>query len=289
MPRASARSMWTGSISFGLVNIPVKLFPAIREERVAFRMLHDQDKVPLQRRMFCPAENKEVHPEHIVKGYEIAPDQYVVVSEEELDAAAPKAARAIEIRDFVALEEIDPAYYDRPYYLAPGEHAAKPYRLLLEAMEKTGRVGIAQFVMRAKEYLAALRPVDGALCLDTMHFSGEVVNPEDLPGLPVEAKVEDRELKAAIQLIDSLTTKFDIEQYRDEYRHRVLEMVRQKAEGHEVFTPPPIAEPTKRLANLMEALEASLAKTKAGEAHGRGHKQVDRGEHRHVVKRRKSA
>src|ERR1051325_9774933 len=158
MPRTSARSMWTGSISFGLVNIPIKLYPAIKEERVAFRMLHDQDKVPLHRRLFCPAESKEVHPEHIVKGYEVAPDQYVIVSEEELDAVAPKAARTIEIRDFVDLDQIDPAYYDRPYYLAPAEHSAKAYRLLLEAMQQTGKVGIAQFVMRAKEYLAALRP-----------------------------------------------------------------------------------------------------------------------------------
>src|SRR5262249_22643533 len=153
---------------------------------------------------------------------------YVVVSQEELDAVAPEGSRTIEIRDFVDLDEIDPVYYDRPYYLAPGEHAGKSFRLLVDAMTRTKKVGVAKFVMRNKEYLAALRPVDGALCLDTMHFGEEVVKTEAVPGLPAQAKAGDRELKAAEQLIASLSSKFDPANYRDEYRDRVMELVQRK-------------------------------------------------------------
>src|SRR5258706_2740103 len=162
----AARSMWTGSISFGLVNIPVKLYNAIREERVAFHMLYDQDKSRLQRKMVSSTTGKEVHSEHIVKGYEVTKDQYVVVTQEELDSVSPEESRTIDIRNFVDLDDIDPAYYDRPYYLATADHAARPYRLLLEAMTKARKVGIAKFVMRNHEYLAALRPQESGLLLD---------------------------------------------------------------------------------------------------------------------------
>src|SRR5688500_592808 len=189
--QSSMRSMWTGSISFGLVNSPVRLYGAVREKGVAFHLLHDQDNVRLQRKLVCPADGKEVHPEHIVKGYEIAPDQYVVVQQEELKALAPKASRMIEIQDFVELSDIDPIYYDRAYYLAPGDNAAKPYRLLVTAMEKSKKVGIATFVMRDKEYLAALRPVDGAICLETMHFGEEVIPVDKLDSIPGDVKVDD--------------------------------------------------------------------------------------------------
>src|SRR4051812_29059476 len=168
-----ARSIWTGALSFGLVNIPVKVYTAVREERVAFHLLHDQDKVRLKQKMICPEDGKEVHREHMVKGYEISPDRYVIVSEEELEAAAPKSSRVIELQDFVDLKEIDPVFFDRPYYLAPAAHAEKAYKLLVDAMEKTGKVGIAKFTMRSKEYLAALRPSDGVIVLETMHFDNE--------------------------------------------------------------------------------------------------------------------
>src|SRR5207244_4788834 len=227
----AARSRWTGSISFGLVNIPVKLYNAIREERVAFHMLYDQDKSRLQRKMVSSTSGKEGHPEHIVKGYEFAKDQYVVVSQEELDSVAPEESRTIDILAFVDLDDIDPVYYDRPYYLAPAEHAARPYRLLLEAMHKAHKVGIAKFVMRNHEYLAALRPGETGLVLDTMHFHHEIVPMDQVPGLPVSVKVEDRELKVAMQLIDSLAGKFEPEKYKDEYRDRVMEMVQRKAQG----------------------------------------------------------
>src|SRR6266550_3847778 len=166
MEKASSRPIWSGSISFGLVTIPVKLFTAVREKRLSFRSLHDQDKVPLKQKLFCPADGKEIHAEHIVKGFEIEKDRYVVVRQEELEAVAPKATRAIEIQDFVGLDEIDPIYFDRAYYVAPKPEGARPYRLLLEALAKKQKVGIARIVMFSKEYLAALRPVEDVLMME---------------------------------------------------------------------------------------------------------------------------
>jgi DNA end-binding protein Ku len=256
--------MWTGSISFGLVNIPVKLYTAIREERVAFHMLHDQDKSRLRRKMVSEATGKEVHMEHTVKGYEVAKDQYVVVTQEELDSVAPEASRTIDIRDFVGLDDIDPVYYDRPYYLAPAENAARPYKLLLDAMTKARKVGIAKFVMRNHEYLAAVRPMGGSLVLDTLHFHHEIVKTDDVPGLPVNVKVDDRELKVAMQLVESLATKFEPEKYKDEYRDRVMEMVNRKAAGEEIHAQPAVGEKPGRVVDLMAALEASLARAKGG-------------------------
>src|SRR5690606_27543736 len=155
---ASTRSLWSGSISFGLVNIPIRLHTAVRTKDISFNMLHDQDHVRLQRKMICPADGKEVHPEHIIKGFQIAKDQYIIVQDSEIKACAPKSSRTIEITDFVDLDQIDPVYYERTYYTSPDPRAAKPYRLLLEAMKDTNKVGVAKMVMHNKEYLVALRP-----------------------------------------------------------------------------------------------------------------------------------
>jgi DNA end-binding protein Ku len=258
----ASRSLWTGSITFGLVNIPVKLFVAVREKDLHFHMLHDQDLARLQRKMVCSADGKEVHPEHVVKGYEISPGQYVVVRDKELEAAAPKKSKTIEIEDFVELDEIDPVYFDRPYYVVPQEQGTKAYRLLVEALEKSKKVGIARFVMRAKEYLCALRPQDGALVLETMHFNDEVIPVDKVDGVPHKAKSDERELKMASQLIESLTTKFKPEKYRDTYREAVQEIIERKAEGEEIVTQPEAKETKGRVTNLMAALEASLAKAK---------------------------
>ena len=187
------RSIWTGSISFGLVNIPVKMHTAVREDRIAFHMLHDQDKVRLQRKMICPEDGKEIHNEHVVKGYEISKGQYVIVQQSELEGCSPEKTRAIEITDFVELKQIDPIYFDRAYYLTPAEHAAKSYRLLHEAMTRSGRVGIARMVMHDKEYLACLRTRGDALCISTMHFGNEVIETDTLGDLP---DCEDRRQRA---------------------------------------------------------------------------------------------
>lgn len=259
----SSRPIWSGAISFGLVTIPVKLFTAVREKRLSFRSLHDQDKVPLKQKLYCPADGKDVHPEHIVKGYEIEKDRFVVVRQEDLEAAAPKATKSIDIQDFVELSEIDPMYFDRPYYVVPRPEGLKPYRLLVAAMEKSGRVGIARVVMHTKEYLAALRPLAGALVLETMHFADEVVPSENMGLEDVKGKVDEREMKIAQQLIDSLTTKFKPEKYHDEYREKVLDLIQRKAHGENIVTRPEAEEKTPRKgSDLIAALEASLAKTR---------------------------
>jgi DNA end-binding protein Ku len=257
------RSIWSGSLSFGLVNIPVKLYTAVREERIGFHMLHDQDKARLRQKMVCSEDGKEVHREHTIRGYEIAPDKYVIISDEELEAAQPKSSRIIELQDFVDLESIDPVYFDRAYYLAPQQHAEKAYRLLVEAMEKTQKVGIAKFTMRNKEYLAALRPVDGVICLETMHFADEVTQPKDIEDAPRDIKVDTRELGIAEKLIESLSTDFKPEQYHDEYKEKVMEMIKKKAEGEHVVIKPIKEEKSTRTADLMAALEASLAKARS--------------------------
>ncbi len=259
----AARPIWTGSISFGLVNVPVRMYPAVQEQRVSFHMLHDQDKVRLRRKLVCPADGKEVHPEHIVKGYEISKDQYVVVRKEELENCAPEKTKSIEITDFVELAEIDPVFYDRPYYLLPQKGADKPYRLLVEAMKRSKKVGIARLVFHDKEYLCALRPVEGAICLETMHFGDEIIDVEDLEGVPAEHKIADREMKAAQQLIESLATRFEPDKYHDEYRDCVRSMIEKKAEGEEVVTQPPPEKKHARAEDLMAALEASLAQAKS--------------------------
>jgi DNA end-binding protein Ku len=285
MQKASSRPIWSGSINFGLVTIPVKLYTAVREKNLHFRSLHDQDMVPLKQKLVCPAHHdKEVHREHIVKGYEIAKDQFVVIRQDELEAAAPKSTKSIEIQDFVDLDEIDPLFFDRPYYVAPRPEGAKPYKLLLEAMEKKKKVGIAKVVMWNKEYLCALRPMDGVLTLETMHFNDEVVAKDSIVPTEAKAKIDDREMKIAQQLIDSLTSKFKPEKYHDEYREKILELVEKKAAGEEIYARPEETEKPVKATNLIAALEASLAKARPnGKSHARDHGREA------TTRRRKSA
>lgn len=285
---AASRPIWTGTITFGLVNIPVKLHMAVREQRIAFHMLHDQDNVRLRRKMVCPADNKEIHPEHIVRGYEIHKDQYVIVSPEDLERCGPKSTKTIEITDFVDLADIDPVYFDRPYYLVPQAAAAKPYRLLLNAMTRSKKVGISKLVMHEKEYLAALRPVENVIVLHTMHFTDEVVSAEQIDALPGEQKVGDREVKVAEQLIDSLASSFNPAKYHDEYRNCVEAMLEKKAQGQHIVTHPPISPKPVKAGDLMAALEASLAEAKS-HAKGNGNGRAAGGPAAHHTRRRKSA
>ncbi len=266
--KTSARPVWTGSISFGLVTIPVKLFVAVREKTLHFRSLHDQDQMPLKQKMVCSADGKEVHREHIVKGFEIEKDHFVIVRQEELEAVAPKATKAIEIQDFVDLSDIDPLFFDRSYYVAPKPEGLKPYRLLYQALLKAQKVGIAKVVMHNKEYLAALRPVDNpgtdsdVLILETMHFGDEIVAASAAVDQSGAGKVDDREMKMASQLIDSLTTEFDPSRYHDEYRDQVMELINKKAAGKKVVNRPEAEPKTPRGNDLIAALEASLARNK---------------------------
>jgi len=257
-----ARSIWGGAISFGLVNVPVKLFTAVRKKDVRFHQLHSKDGARIQQKRVCSVDGEEVPYEELVKGYEISKDQYVVIEPEELDELDPEATHTIDIEDFVDLDQIDPLFFDSSYYVVPDERGSKPYRLLLEAMRDANKVGIAKVVMRTKQYLVAVRPVGEALVMSTMNFADEVVPQEELEGLPGKAaNVSDRELKMAEQLIASLSTDFDPSKYHDTHRERVLEMVERKADGQEIVAQPATDRPAP-VVDLMAALEASLAAAK---------------------------
>ena len=263
------RSIWTGAISFGLVNVPVKLYSAVSKKSVRFHQLHEADGVRIQQKRVCPADGEEVPYEDIVKGYEISPDRYVVITPDELEALEPRKTKTIDIEDFVDLDEIDPLYYDHPYYLLPGQGAQKPYKLLVEAMKESGKVAIARVVIRTKEQLVAIRPVGEILSMASMNFADEVVDPDsfdEAPGEDVETRK--REIEMAQQLIESLTSPFDPSKYHDTYRERVLEMIEAKAEGHEIAVQP--ADEPAPVPDLMAALEASLAAAKKDKGGGNG-------------------
>ena len=266
--------MWSGAISFGLVNVPIKLYSAVSKKTVRFHQLNGETGSRIQQKRVDSTTGEEVPYESLVKGYELTKDRYVIINPDELDALDPEKSRTIDIEDFVDLADIDPVYYDHPYYLVPDKGAAKAYGLLLNAMKESGRVAIARVVLRSKEQLVAIRPArDGdVLMMETMIFADEVVPKEDLDGLPEaeELKVSDREVKMAQQLIDSLATEFEPERYKDEYREKVLELIEAKAAGEEIAVAPEAPAPAK-VPDLMAALEASLAavdkpKKKSGKA-----------------------
>ncbi len=255
-----ARAIWTGAISFGLVNVPVKLYAATSPKTVRFHQLSSKTGARIRQKRVDPSTDEEVPYEEIVKGYEITPDRYVMIDPEELDALNPKATKTIDIEEFVDLDEIDPIYYDHSYYLAPTAGGAKPYRLLLDAMRESGKVGIGRVVLRSKQQLAALRPTGDVLTLTTMLFGDEVLKPDRLDELDsvAEAEATDRELKMAEQLIDSLSAEWDPNEFHDEYRQQVLDLIERKAAGEEI-APQPQAEEPAAAPDLMAALEASLA------------------------------
>jgi DNA end-binding protein Ku len=259
-----ARAIWSGAISFGLVNIPVKLYSAVSRKTVRFHQLDGEDNQRIQQKRVNPRTGEEVPYENLVKGYEIGPERYVIITPEELDGLAPEKTRTIDIEDFVDLDDIDPIFYDHPYYLAPGTGAEKAYRLLLDAMRESNKVAIARVVIRSKENLVAIRPRDHVLTMETLLFGDEVMEPDNLDEIPeagATKKTSKRELEMAQQLIESLTAEFDPDKYRDEYRDRVLDMIERKAQGEEVLVEAPAEEP-KKVPDLMAALEASIAQSK---------------------------
>jgi DNA end-binding protein Ku len=256
-----ARSIWTGAISFGLVTVPVKLYSSVNRKTVRFHQLNAKTGVRIAQKRVDPTTDEEVAYEDIVKGFELTPDRYVVIEPGELEALEPKKTKTIEIEDFVELSDIDPIFYDHPYYLAPGAGGAKPYRLLLEAMRETGRVAIARVVIRSKEQLVALRPMgDDVLGMSTMLFADEVVDPDKIDELSAAAEVEvtDREVDIAKQLIDSLAGPFDPDKYSDTYRAEVLDLIERKAAGEEIAVQPVSEEEEEPVPDLMAALKASL-------------------------------
>jgi DNA end-binding protein Ku len=261
MPRA----IWSGAISFGLVNVPVKLYSATSPKTVRFHQLSRETGSRIRQKRVDSSTGDEVAFDDIVKGYELTPDRYVVIEPEELDSLDPKATKTIDIEEFVDLDEIDPIYYDHSYYLAPATGGAKAYRLLLEAMRESGKVAIGKIVIRSKQQLCALRPSGDAMALSTMLFGDEVLSSDrldELDGLQ-DAEATQRELTMAQQLIDSLSAEFHPEKFKDEYRERVLELIERKAAGEEIAVAPE-AEEAAPAPDLMAALEASLAEVRSG-------------------------
>jgi DNA end-binding protein Ku len=269
-----ARAIWSGSISFGLLNVPVKLYSAVSKQTVRFRELREGDGSRVKHKRVAESDGKEVPYEKIVKGYEYAPDQYVVLTKDELADLEPQRSRAIEIQDFVDLDDIDPIYFEQPYFLGPDKGAARAYALLVQAMKESRKVAIARFVLRNKEHLAAIRPMDDVLTLTTMRFHDEVTSPSDLDGEVFDEekpkKPDQRELEMAKQLIGSLTSDFDPDQYRDEYREELLDLLERKAAGKEVVSAPTEEPKPTKAPDLMAALEESLAAVKGDEAETNG-------------------
>lgn len=264
MPRA----IWSGALSFGLVNVPVKVVTAVSQKEVRFNQIHEKDGGRIEMKRFCSAGDHEVPYEEIVKGYKLGGDEYVKITPDELDQLAPKKSETIDISDFVDLQEVDPIYFENPYYLIPDKGGAKAYRLLHEAMEKTGRVAIARVVMRQREHLVIVRPIGEALSMTTLNYHDEIVDIAKLE-LPEKTKVTPKEVEMAEKLIDALSAKFDPEKYTDEFREQVLALIEAKAEGKEVVSAP-APEKAVKTKDLVDALQASLEaakkKTRSAEA-----------------------
>lgn len=254
------RPIWSGSISFGLVNVPVKLVTATSPKDVRFHQLHGADGGRVNQKRVCSVDGEEVDYSEIVKGYEIRKGEYVIVEPDDLEGLSPEASRLIDIEEFVDLSDIDPLFFEHSYYMVPDGPAAKPYALLVEAMEGTGKAGIGRFVLRTKEYLTALRPRDGVLVLSTLLFADEVVGTTDLEvSTTKDTKPSKREVDMARQLVDTFSAEWDPKKYKDDYREKVLAMIEAKAEGQEVAVQEEAERPAP-VVDLMAALEASLAR-----------------------------
>jgi DNA end-binding protein Ku len=277
-----ARAIWTGHLSFGLVNVPVGLYSATEDHTVHFHQFEKGTSSRIRYKRVNEDTGKEVAFEDIVKGADVGNGQYVMLAPEELEQVEPGRSRTIEIGDFVDVEEIDPIYYQKTYYLAPqDESGEKAYGLLLEAMDKAGRVGIATFVMRAKQYLAAIRPQNKVLTLETMFFADEVRDPKkEIGRLPGKQSLGKKDVDMAVSLIESMTTPWDPKNYRDSYQDRVKQLIRAKRNDEEVVSEEE-AEPEGRVVDLLEALQASVDQA-------RGHRAGNRQQGRQKVRTRKA-
>jgi DNA end-binding protein Ku len=238
------RPLWTGSISFGLVDIPVRLFPAASPGELRFRLLHDADQAPLRERRFCSRDGEEVSWEHVVKGYELEPGRFIPLRVEEIEALAPPSSRRIEISEFVDPHEIDPGYFDATYYLLPGPGGDRAYALLREALRRSRRVGIARVMLRTRESLCAVRPWGRALAITTLAYAHELLSAGSLPGLP-EEEPDQIQVLMAQRLIDTMSAPFQPGRYRDQFREQVLELIWRKSGGQpgQQPEPPPYGPP----------------------------------------------
>jgi len=257
-------AIWTGTVGFGLVQVPVRIVTATRNKDVSFNQLEEGTGARIRYKKVSDASGEEVPADKIVKGYEISKGRYVIVEGNEIAALQPKAGHTIEIEEFVDLDQIDPLYFEQPYYLQADASGQKAYKLLVEAMEELGKVAIGKVVMRSKERLVAIRPVDGVLCLETMRYADEVLDHDALRPDDAEEPT-DRERQMARQLVETLAIdKFDIDKFHDEYRNQLLDLIERKAAGEDIVAEPVAVAPTKVL-DLVAALEASLARASSGD------------------------
>jgi DNA end-binding protein Ku len=258
-----ARPMWKGSVNFGLVNVPVRMYTAVSQRDIRFHQLHVKDKARIREKRICEAEGVEVPYEEIIKGYEISKGVYVTITPEELKALAPKGTYAIDIEDFVPASEIHPLYFDSHYHLVPETNAARAYALLSQALEHSGRVGVGRVVLRTRQYTCAVRPNGPGLMLSTLNAVDEVTPLEQIDGMPSHLpKVNARELATAEQLIESLGASFEPDKYRDVYREQLEEVLKQKAGGAEIRPSPTAVPEYAAPVNLMDVLKKSLAEAR---------------------------
>ncbi|WP_282141656.1 Ku protein [Cytobacillus oceanisediminis] len=259
-------TMWKGSISFGLVNIPIKLHSATEDKDIKLRNLHKECHSPIKYEKTCPVCEVEIKNEDIVKAYEYTKGKFVVLEDEDLEKLKQENEdKAVEIVDFVKIQEIDPIYYNRTYYMSPGDGGGKAYSLLRKALETSEKVGLAKIIIRSKEQLAVVRVYENTLVMETIHYPDEVRKAADVPNVPAEDKVTDKEIDTAIMLIDQLTTEFKPEKYNDDYRTALLELIEAKRTGKDIVTPVE-KEPAANVTDLMAALQASIDKTKPADA-----------------------
>ncbi|CAM4497095.1 DNA end-binding protein Ku [Paenibacillus endophyticus] len=256
-------TVWKGAISFGLVHVPVKMFTATEDKDVHFRSLHKDCGMPISYAKTCRHCNKEIAPEEIVKGFEYEKDKYVIIKEDELDSIKDEAEKTIKILDFVDLHDIDPLYFQKAYYLTPDMTGAGAYTLLLEAIKQTGKIGIAKISIRSKSSLAAIRVVDNCICLETMYYPDEIRAISQVPNLPMQTVVNEKELGMAKALVEQLSEKFEPNKYTDEYRIALLELIEQKVAGESLdVVTAPSAKGKSNVIDLLAALQASLDATK---------------------------
>src|SRR5438270_6479864 len=257
-----ARAIWKGSISFGLVNIPIALYPATRSEELRFRLLRKSDLSPVNYKRVAEKDGKEVPWDQIVKGYEYEKGKYVVLKEEDFERIDLEATQTVDIQDFVDLDEIDPIFFYKPYYLEPQKGGDKAYALLRDTLKETRKVGIAKVIIKTREYLAGVKPEDGALVLELMHFADELVETSQL-SIPKKVEVGKRELQMAGALVESMSAKWDPEKYKDDYREKLMEVIEEKVEagGKEIEEKPKKAPKPTKVIDLVKVLQQSLEQT----------------------------
>ncbi|MGO4886503.1 Ku protein [Anaerobacillus sp. MEB173] len=253
-------TMWKGSISFGLVHIPIKLFAATEDKDIKMRTLHKECHTPIKYEKVCPSCEKEIKPDDLVKGYEYEPGKFVILEKEELDALAQEKSKSVEIIDFIDLKEVDPIYFNKSYFIGPNDNGEKAYMLLKKAMEDTGKIGLAKIMIRSKQQLAAVRVYKNALVLETIHYPDEVRKVENVPGIPENIELDQKEVNTAVQLIEQLTTEFEPEKYTDDYRTALMDLIQHKITGDEIKVSKEV--PETNVVDLMEALQASIDQTK---------------------------